>query len=596
MKSKITTLIKAAYHYYVLNNPIMSDTAYNKLYDEIQKWEEEHNIPEKERITESLNAGYFEGKQQHKMNHPIPMLSLNKGVKEVSQEVVITPKLDGVALELLYLQGNLYAKLTRGDGKVGGDVTKTPILDIPDFVKEWEDKGLVVVRGEVVADKWEGATHRNWVAGSLGLINLEEAIKRGLRFVAYFLYPTNFTFIEDLKELSAVGFTIPDYVLLKNTKGMITEDYNKFPEYSIPTDGVVVRYNLNSTFGEHTAKAYKNMWAVKFEDETALSEIETVEWSQSKNNVWTPVAIISPVVIDGTEINRVNLASLDYIADKDIAIGDTVLVRKSKGIIPEIVEVVDRPKGRVEINLIRCPSCSSKLVKEGIYLKCKNSACGIDKRITFFSQALNIKGLAEKRIAQLKLTSPLEIFSLTEKRLVSILGKVGETIYDEIQRVKEKATLFDIIVALNPPMIKKSLLELIFSEISELDDLGNRDLLMRIKGIGEARAVALSTWYLENKHIIEAFMLLGFNFKKQEKTITSKKIAVSGSYYKMTRAEFIEYVKTKGYTVVSSPSSKCELFVVGEKASLDKIEKAKSLGLEVVSYDDFLRRVKNDTN
>lgn len=596
MNNKIDTLIKAAYHYYVLNKPIMSDVAYDKLYEEVKKLEDKLDIPIKDRITERLNLGYFEGKQQHKIEHPIPMLSLNKEVKETEKDVIVTPKLDGVALELIYRQGVLYAKVTRGDGKVGGDVTKIPIKDIPSEVEKWKNKDLVVVRGEVVCDNWEGATHRNWVAGSLGLIDLKEAEKRGLRFVAYFLYPVNETFEDDLRELEEVGFIIPPYVKLENTLNMEAEDYNFFEDYEIPTDGVVVRFNYNGNFGQHTSKAYKNMWAVKFQDDVALTEILTVEWKQSKNNVWTPVAIIDPVIIDGTTIERVNLASLDYIAEKDIAIGDLILVRKAKGVIPEIAEVVERPKDRVKIGLKRCPACNSELIKEGIYLKCKNVNCGVLKKIAYFTKELKIKGLGEKRLEKLNLKSPLEIFTISEKKLVEKLGKVGYDIYNEIQEVKEKSTLIDLIVALNPPMVKRAMLELIFQNIEDLEDLGDTEKLISIKGIGEVRATAFVAWYNDNKLLLEEFKKLGFKIEKPKAKTSYKKIAVTGSYYRMTRDQFKKFIEQVGYTIVSKPSSKCEALVVGDKPSQSKIEQANKLGLPILTYEDFLLRLKNERN
>ena len=217
MENKIKKLLTAAYNYYVLNQSIITDAEYDRLYEEVYKFEVDNNIPEDERITGKLNLGYFEGKAQEKLPHPIPMLSLSKEMKEVNEEVVITPKLDGVALELQYRKGVLYAKVTRGNGTIGGDVTKASIENIPSFIEAWKDKDLVIVRGEVMCDSWQGATHRNYVAGTLGLKDIYEIAKRDLYFIAYFLYPMKKTYVEDLKELESTGFTITVYnsIILK---------------------------------------------------------------------------------------------------------------------------------------------------------------------------------------------------------------------------------------------------------------------------------------------------------------------------------------------------------------------------------------------
>jgi DNA ligase (NAD+) len=633
----VEKLLKAAYNYYVLNSPIISDAEYDELYKKVRKWEEE-NIPnEEQRITSKLNLGYFEGKTQTKLTHPFSMLSVdNADEEDINKKLfhyfwvgndynyVVTPKLDGVALELVYVDKKLQAKITRGDGLKGGDVTKAPIKGIPEVLpysnlsfifpelKHLPDskditptfrKNMVVIRGEVLSDTWEGKTHRNYVAGSLGLLDIDEIEDRNLYFVPYFLFPCSASYKKDLEILEEWGFTgiskwvgssVPPY------EDLFAEWSEKYPAL----DGLVQRANfatsniVNPDKLPKTSNHYKFQYAWKPPQETKETVILDVNWTQSKNNVWTPVAIIEPVEINGTEITRVNLASLDYINEKDIAIGDIVRVQKAKEIIPEIVEVIERPDDRLYIGLTHCPKCNTVLTMDGIYLKCPNENCVVPQAVVHFCKVIGIKGLGEITISKVGISRPIQLYSLKEEDLTPHLGAKAFTVLEEIEKSKSQP-LIKLLAALNPPNVKEATLATIFRHIRTLDDLEDIEKLMEIKGIGEKTATAFIEWFKNNRLLLDTFAQLGFDIRITSPVAKEYKkiIAVSGTL-PISRKQFIKEMGEKGIEVKTSITKQCNLLVVGDKVGESKLEKAKKYNIPIISYKNFIadiEKIKNKT-
>jgi DNA ligase (NAD+) len=583
----IKRLLEAAYAYYVKNDPIMSDKEYDTLYEQASKFEEEAGIPEEARVTNKVCLGYFEGKKTTKVQHRSKMLSLEKDNDKVyDKPLVASPKFDGAAIEANYVYGNLQSILSRGNGEYGSDYTKHPIRHIPNYVEEWKDTPFISVRGEAMCDKWEGKTHRNWVAGTLGLLNPNTVKERDIYFIAYYLEPWKATYVDDLEELMANGFLIPDYRILK--------DSSEFKPWhvTLPIDGFVLRVLDNKDFGQHTSHHYKNIWAWKGFDEQVETTLEYVEWSSSKNNVWTPVAIITPVEIDGTTVSRVNLASMDYIADKDVAIGDKILVRKAKKIIPELVSVVERPANRIPIELDVCPNCGKLLTKTGIYLVCENEECNPAKRVEFFCDSIGIKGLKLKSLEKLKVKEPYELYSLTEEFIVEKLGKVGESIFQSIKESKS-ASLMQLISALNPPMIKQASLELIFPNIETYRDMYDAEKLKSIKGIGDVKSSTLSLWMRENTATLQKFFELGFSDKVKGvvKNLGNSIVAITGSHSGITRNELKAFLSKKGIELKDDVTKACSLLLIGDKPSQSKMDKATKYGITSVRIEHFLKDI-----
>lgn len=585
----IEKLLKAAYHYYVLHEPIMSDAEYDKLFEIVQRLEKD--LPQERRITDKVCLGYFEGgANRPKYPHPIPMLSLQKDNDKRVPNVIQTPKYDGAALEVIYRKGVLQAKVTRGDGYIGGDVTKHHILNIPNFCDEFSKTEEVIVRGEVMCDKWEGKRHVNFVSGKLNQLDPNEVKKYNLYFIAYFIHGFELVdYLEQLNLLKKAGFTIPPYRVYEDT------NYDFTPLTSLPTDGFVFRERYSGLNQDKTSHHYKHSWAWKPEAEVKETIIREVNWSQSKNGVWTPVAIIDPVEIDGSTINKVNLASISYIEEKDLAIEDVVLVRKAKEIIPEIAEVVERPPHRIPIELHECPKCGEPLIMEGVYLKCPLENCAVVKKIEFFCKEIGIKGLSGKSIALLNIDDAVSLYTLTEDFLQQKLGQRGLSVYREIQKSKI-VPLAKLLSALNPPLVKEATFKKIFDHIDSYEDLFSYEKLLNIKGIGERKALELSDWMQKNETRLRLFKEIGFDFAThKEISGYSYYISITGSFPDCTRKVFEQNMLLKRIYVSDSVTKKSQLLVIGNKPSPKKIEKAQQLGIPIVAYESFIMDIKGYT-
>jgi DNA ligase (NAD+) len=582
MYKEIEKLMQAAKAYYVDANPIMSDEAYDALFQKVRDFEIVNNIEDK--LTDKVCLGYFEGDKACRVKHPSPMLSVeNDNVRVIDAPVIITPKIDGAAVELWYVKGELVRKVTRGDGEYGSDITKIKIHNIPNCIPIIKDK--IEIRGEVYCPTYKeyGKSHRNVVAGSLGKVDFEE--DRDLYFIPYWtsLWDTYKTYSEELHFLKVSGF-IPIPHIQANGPINLTNDF--MTDLPYPIDGYVLRYNSNELYGEKTAHHYKGIWCWKCISEGKPTVIEKVTWKKSKNGIWTPVANVSPIELDDSIVSQVNLMHLDYIADKDIAIGDEVLVHKAKGIIPEIKEVLNRPDDREFIYLTYCPDCGNELVSDGIYLKCENKECSKDKFIEFFCKTIGIKGLALKNIEKLQLRTPLDLYSLTGEVLQKKLGAIGPKIYKEIQASID-VPVVKLIAALNPPGFKETMLKKIFQEYPNIEVMKNKETLTSIKGIGEKRADALCSWYINKfEPLLPLLVKIGFDLVPQVEGIKME-IGVTGTF-PMTRNAFKDIMKAKGVEV-KNLTKKSKLLVVGDKPSQSKIDKAKKYGISVVPYHDFIK-------
>ena len=571
--ARVQKLLNAAYHYYVLADPIMSDAEYDKLYDEVKIINPE--------LCNKINLGYFEGNSTVKVKHEEPMLSIEKDNKrEPEYDYITMPKLDGVACELVYNRGTLIYQLTRGDGRYGSDITKYKINNIPTTLANDTN---VIVRGELMCSNYKkyGKSHRNIVAGTIGLKDVEKAQERGIKFYAYWtsLHTKLSTYTNELVWLLENDFYVPPYVV---------NDFIGF-NFSFPVDGIVYRYTDNKYYGEYTAHHYKNIWCWKPEQNTKESKIMGIDWTVSKNSVFTPVALIDPVDIDETTVKRINLMSMSYIQEKDIAIGDTILIHKAKGIIPEIAEILERPEDRKAIYLDKCPKCGSPLIFKGIYLTCSNSLCAIDKQIEFFAKTVGIKGLAIKNVEKLNLSNALQLYELSEDILIEILGKIGETIYKEIQNSIKTTNIVTLLAACNPPRIKETLLRVILSNIKDLDELLDYNKLININGVGDIIATGLIDWYQDFRVIsLPIIKAIGFDLSLPKKS-KGKFIAVSGTMPEKRSDFIIRMLNSYNIEIKSSVTKTCKLLVIGEKPSQSKINKAKKYNIPIVDYYEFIK-------
>ncbi len=583
MQQEIQLLIKAAYNYYRLGNSIISDDNYDLLYQKVKEWEVKNDIQDK--ITEKVCLGYFEGDSTVKVPHKNPMISIEKdNTRAIEKETVISVKLDGVALELEYIKGHLYRKITRGDGLEGSDVTKAIIHQIPERLPT---NDTFEIRGEVLCPSFEeyGKVHRNVVAGALGKVDFTE--DRNLQFVSYW---TSLGVTDELQEytdelmyLNNLGFAVVPYIVSARpfniTQNLIKHNY--------PSDGYVLRENDNRNAGDKTAHHFKNMWAYKFAAETKQTTIIDVDWKASKNGFFTPVAILEPVVIDGTTVSRVTLNNLDYIKERDICINDTVLIHKAKDIIPEIKKVLERPENRVPILLITCPKCGGDLEMQGIRLTCTNLLCSVNLYIEHFAKTIGIKGLAIKSIEKLNLSHPLDLYDLNAKFYENKLGKNGIKIHNQIQESKN-VDIVKLLCALNIPAVKSTILTRIFKEEPDIKVLGNYDKLVKIAGIGDITASTLVKWYKNFEVIILPICEhIGFDITVKKAPVCKLSIAVTGTL-PMSRKVFTQNMLIKGI-LVKSLTKQTTMLITGNNPGKGNLDKAIKYSVPIVAYHNFIR-------
>lgn len=605
-----------AYRYYVLNDPIISDEEYDKLYHNLRKLEERY-LPEEDRITNKVACGVSSGSSTDKVKHEPPMLSLDNAFsvedlliffpEELHQtEIVITPKYDGASLSLVYEDGILKYALRRGDGIEGNVITN--IVSGINGISLTVPKEVKVVRGEVVCPSFSNEfagkykNHRNFVAGSLNLKDLEEVKKRNLLFLAYDVFgEKEFDLYSDkLNYLNSIGFsTVADEVMIISSIG----DFNPENVFNTvtnaakyPIDGVVIRINEESRFRELGATAHhpKGAVAFKLNKESAITKIVGVEWQVGKSGIVTPVAVLNPVELNGTTVKRCTLHNINEIERLDLAIGDTVEIIKAAFIIPKIVAVVERGSDRQKIAIYTCPSCNSKLVRDGAYLKCTNKDCQdqIKRQILQFFKTLKVDGFGDRTVESIinhgYKTLP-DILSLSKEQLTRITGSelIGEKLWNNLQRRLKEVSFVDVVAALNIPGVNRTMAKkLVDAGFDTIYKMVDYDKLLEVKGIGPKRATEISDavynmWNELPK--LEKFLPLKTTPKDVIKP--EVKIAITGKLPK-SRTKLKELLREKGVELQDNVTQNTDMLILGEKPGKDKIEKAKKYGIPIVDFYD----------
>jgi len=583
--SDVKTLLNYAYHYYVKNSPVVPDFEYDELYNKVR----EQEAGQEYKITDKVCLGYFEGKSAEKVKHSEPMLSVpTENDRTIDQAYVITPKLDGASLELVYENGNLVHMLTRGDGIYGSDVSKCIISAIP---KKLPLEISIVIRGEVLCPNYleYGKSHRNVVAGSMSLKDC--TIDRGLHFISYWTnkYSIYETYLKELDLLLQLGFDVPIF------KACYIDSPIEKPETSCKIDGYVFRVNDNTQYGEGTAHHYKGIFAHKTQNTTAITEILDVEWNMSKNGILTPVAILEPVELLESTISRLNLMHLDYIESKGVMIGDSILLRKAGEIIPELIRVSEFGEDRQPISLSCCPRCNGELVMQGVHLICPNLNCSIAKRVEFFVKTLDLLGLGEKNIEKLIewVQHPLDLFTISEKKYSGILGVIGTKFHKQLH--ERTFNITDILVAFNPPGIKKTILTKMLKNCTILADLTNYEKMIEVSGVGEKLLPAFITWYKDEFELyLPIIETLNINMDFRDSISQPAMLVCVSGTFPMPRKEFTKEMEKRGIEVKGSVTKSCSMLITGAGVSESKLTKADKYGLIIVSYSRFMKDLQKD--
>lgn len=643
-----------SYEYYVQDNPSVPDSEYDKLLHELIEIEEKY--PEfKSTDSPTVRVGGEAQSSFEKVIHDTPMLSLGNAFNEedlrkfdqrirdsIGQvEYMCELKIDGLAVSLKYENGRFVQGLTRGDGTTGEDITENlrTIHAIPLKIKEPLN---FEVRGEAYMprrsfihlnnEKEENgeqpfANPRNAAAGSLRQLDSKLAAKRKL---SVFLYSVNdltefnaTTQSEALEELDQLGFkTNQERERVSDIEGVlnyIEKWTSKRESLSYDIDGIVIKVNDLSQQEEmgYTQKSPRWAIAYKFPAEEVITKLLDIELSIGRTGVVTPTAILEPVKVAGTTVSRASLHNEDLIHERDIRIGDSVVIKKAGDIIPEVVKsILDRRPNESEIYHMptHCPSCGHELVRiEGeVALRCINPKCQaqlIEGLIHFVSrQAMNIDGLGTKIIHQLYenqlIKDVADIFYLKEEDLLP-LERMGKKKVDNLLLAIEKSkeqSLEHLLFGLGIRHLGVKASQVLAERYETMDQLFKvtESELIEIQDIGDKLAQSVVT-YLENSDIrslIEKLSNKNVNMSyKGIKTteidghpdFSGKTIVLTGKLEQMTRNEASEWLKMQGAKVTNSVTKSTDIVIAGADAG-SKLAKAEKYGTEIWTEAAFIEK------
>ncbi|MDT9558922.1 NAD-dependent DNA ligase LigA [Streptococcus mutans] len=643
MKERMNELVQLlnqyAREYYTKDNPSVSDAEYDKLYRELVELEKEFpedilpNSPT-HRVGDLVLDGF------EKYRHEYPLFSLQDAFSREELDAfdrrikaefpqadyLAELKIDGLSISLTYINGRLRVGATRGDGTVGENITENlkRVRDIPLHLPENID---LTVRGECYLPKasfktinaerrengeTEFANPRNAAAGTLRQLDTKVVAKRKL---ATFIYqeagPTAASSQEAvLESFAKLGFTVNPRHIISSSMDAIwqfIEDVAKErAELAYDIDGVVIKVNslaLQEALG-FTVKAPRWAIAYKFPAEEKTAEILSVDWTVGRTGVVTPTANLTPVQLAGTTVSRATLHNVDYIAEKDIRIGDIVVVYKAGDIIPAVLHVVENKRDQqvpLPIPTV-CPSCQSELIhfEDEVALRCVNPRCLAqlkEKLIHFASRdAMNIIGLGpaivEKLFTAELICDVADIYQLTPENLMQLEGikeKSATKLYKAIQASKANSAE-KLLFGLGIRHVGSKASRLLMERFESLEQLAAADFddIAAIDGLGIVIAESLKTYFATagaQKLLIElktAGLNLTYLGKKtaSDAALTGMTIVLTGKLANLTRSQAKEKLQSLGANVAGSVSKKTSLVIAGSDAG-SKLEKAKTLGIEI---------------
>ena len=652
----VEILEKYSYEYYVLDNPSVSDAEYDDKLSELENLEKlfpeliTRNSPT-QRIIGQVLTGF------NKIHHKYQMLSLgdvfnleelriwdrklceNLNVKNVTYNAEM--KIDGLAMSLVYENGELLYCATRGDGTTGEDVT-TNVLTIPSIPTHIKIKERVEIRGEVYmpkasfielnkARKEAGeplfANARNAAAGSIR--NLDSNVAKSRKLDAWWYYleePEKFnikTQAEALDFIESLGFKVnPERKVLSNFEEInkYVEEYNK-KRNSLPydIDGIVLKVNdltLHEEIG-YTAKTPKWAIAYKFPPEEVITKLKDIIYTVGRTGKITPNAVLEPVKVAGSTVQRATLHNEDFIKDKDLMVGDYVILRKAGDIIPEVVTPIyaRRDGSQIPFKMItNCPDCGSELVKIEAMHFCLNKNCPsrkIESLIHFASKdAMDIEGMGDKVceqfFAEKFIQSIPDIYRLAnyKENIIQIEGwsyKSTESLLDAIENSKKKS-LEKLLFGLGIKEVGEKMAKVLARFYKNIDRLmsESEENLLKINDIGEVCAASIYKYFHdeENIKLINELKQLGLNTNylgsetiNENNYFYNKKIVLTGTLSKYGRKEATEILENLGAHVSSSVSKVTDLVIYGEEAG-SKLDKANKLNVRVMNEEKFLEILK----
>ena len=646
------------YRYYVLDDPVVSDTEYDRLMTELVALEEDHpeflspNSP-----TQRVGAKPLA--EFETVTHTIPMLSLQNAMEldEVAEfdrrikkllrindvDYVMEVKIDGLAVELVYLNGEFTTGSTRGDGFTGEDITQNlrAIKSIPMRLLRDHDIPIpdrLEVRGEVYMGKNEFkelnkerelqgdplfANPRNAGAGSVRQLDPRITAGRKLNIFCYapgeilgVTLTTHYHFLDYLKKW---GFRVnPLTKLCRNLDELISHyNYIQNMRDRIPyeIDGTVIkvnRFDYQVLLG-NVSRSPRWAIAFKFQAHEETTIIEDIIVGVGRTGALTPVAVLKPVMVSGVEVKRATLHNEDEIVRKDILIGDTVIVSRAGDVIPEVVKVIKEKRTGQERPFTmpeECPVCGEKVVRQPgeAIRRCVNINCPaqIKGSIEHFAskRAMDIDGLGEKLVEQLvdkkAINDVSDLYYLKKDDLLQLermADKSAQNLLDAISTSK-KPSFQRFIYALGIRNVGEHISGLLADKLNSIEDLYtlDEDTLMAIPEIGPEVANSITSFFQDDKNrktisrMLDAGVVIEYK-KEGRKPLLGLTFVFTGALKNMGREEARKKVESLGGKTVYSVSKKIDYVVLGEEAG-SKVDKARSLDLKIISEEEFLSLIQ----
>ena len=640
IKELVEILNKAAKSYYVDAVEIMPNIEYDKLYDELLELEKETNVVLSNSPTQ--NVGYEIAGELPKKAHESPMLSLDKtkSVEDLREwlgdnKALLSWKMDGLTVVLTYRDGELVEAVTRGNGTIGEVITNNA-KNFQNIPLKIEFKGELILRGEAIIkysdfkrinDAIEDATAkyknpRNLCSGSVRQLNPAITKSRMVYCNIFNVVKADGIDFENSKAkqfewAKNEGFDVVEYKFTdsKSIADDIAEFESKIESNDIPSDGLVLLLDdiaLGERLGS-TSKFPRNAIAFKWSDERQVTKLKYIEWSPSRTGLINPVAVFEPVELEGTTVSRASLHNVSIFEDLMLGVGDEISVYKANMIIPQVYE--NLTKSTTEKIPDTCPACGShasiKQDNESKVLLCTNPDCQI-KHIKQYAlmasrDALNIDGLSESTLEKFLskgfIKNDSDIFKLDRYKdeIVNMEG-FGKRSYEKLMAALEEAKHTNVarflyslgingIGSANAKMIAKYF----DNDIDKIITAG-KDELLEIEGIGEVLANSIVEFFKDSKNIENVKSLREILIFEAEESAGSdsfdgKVFVITGSLEHFTnRNELKELIEKNGGKVSGSVSSKTNFLINNDTASnSSKNKKAKELGVEIISEEDFLK-------
>ncbi|WP_079708706.1 NAD-dependent DNA ligase LigA [Paraliobacillus ryukyuensis] len=656
-------LMQYNYEYHVLDKPSVSDAVYDQKMQRLRSLEEQFpslitsDSPTQRVGGEPLDA--FE-----KVQHQVPMLSLanafneqdlrdfdrrvREGLSVDQVSYVCELKIDGLAVSLRYENGTFEQGATRGDGTTGEDITNNlkTIRSIPLRINE---TSTIEVRGEAFmpqksflalneAKDANGeepfANPRNAAAGSLRQLDPKIAASRNLDIFLYAVGQwetgTLTAHSERLAYLSSLGFKInPEWQKSSNIDQVIeyvNSWVTKRADLQYDIDGIVIKVDRLSYQDQLGTTAKSPRWAIayKFPAEEAVTKLHDIELSVGRTGAITPTAVLDPVKVAGTTVQRASLHNEDLIREKDIRLKDTVIIKKAGDIIPEVVRVVMEARDESQIPFqmpTHCPACSSELVRlDGeVALRCINPSCPAQIKeglIHFVSRnAMNIDGLGEKVIEQLfeaQLVHTIaDIYKLTQDNLLPLerMGQKSVNNLLEAIEVSKQNSLERLLFGLGIRFVGSKAAKTLAMHFETMDNMmqASYEELTDVNEIGEKMADSIVRYFAEEEvtQLIDQLKDLGLNMtylgakpntaEVQDSVFQGKTIVLTGKMEQLTRQEAKEKMEALGGNVTGSVSKKTDMLIAGEDAG-SKLKKANDLGITVWNESQLIEALNLSEN